>query len=229
MEVKCLGAFNFNIDTLIYRLPAIVLALTVHEYAHGRVAYAFGDPTAKAAGRLTLNPLAHLDVIGTLALIFLGFGWAKPVPVNPYYFQGNRGRKMMWVSWAGPLSNLVQALVVAVLLMISMITLVFMSAGGSALGMWFINFLDYLILINIVLAVFNLLPVPPLDGSKILAGLLPERHMNIIFSLERYGFIILIIGMYLGIFSAIIFPIVNAIYGAIISVVYSVFAAMINL
>ena len=195
-----------DLNTLIYRLPAIVLALTIHEYAHGRVAYAFGDPTAKDAGRLTFNPLRHLDVVGTLALVFFGFGWAKPVPVNPYYFYGNRGKKIMWVSVAGPLSNLFQALTFSLLLSLLMN---FVSLGNSALANWLLNFLFFCVFINIVLAVFNLLPIPPLDGSKILAGLLPERHMNIIFTLERYGFFILIVMMYFGLTSRIISPMVD--------------------
>ena len=89
---------NFDLERLIYVIPAIIIALTFHEYAHARIAYAFGDPTAKNEGRMTLNPLKHLDPIGTLLLIFAGFGWAKPVPVNPFYFQGNRKRKMLLVS-----------------------------------------------------------------------------------------------------------------------------------
>ena len=209
-------AFNFNINDLIYRLPAIVLALTVHEFAHGRVAYAFGDPTAKNAGRLTLNPLAHLDAVGTLMLVFFGFGWAKPVPVNSYYFYGNRRQKMMWVAGAGPLSNLMQALVVSILLSL---LLHFVFWGNSPFIWWLANFLDYFIFINIVLAVFNLLPVPPLDGSKILAGLLPTENMNIILTLERYGFIILIAMMFLGLTSKIISPIINVLYNGLMSLV----------
>ena len=206
VEVGGLGFLIPDINTLIFRLPAIVLALTIHEYAHGRIAYAFGDPTAKNAGRLTFNPLRHLDVIGTLAMIYFQFGWAKPVPINPYYFQGNRGQKIMWVSLAGPLSNLAQALIISILLSLLQH---FVHLGYSFFFNWLLNFLYYCMVINIVLAVFNLLPIPPLDGSKILAGLLSERHMNIVFALERYGFIILIAMMYFGILSKIINPIVN--------------------
>lgn len=206
----------FSIDMLIYRFPAIVLALTIHEYSHGRVAYAFGDPTAKNAGRLTLNPLMHLDVIGTLMLLVFQFGWAKPVPVNPYFFQGDRRKKVMYVSVAGPLSNLLQAIIVAILLSL---LVHFLPPRNNPFSIWFTNFLQYLILINIVLAVFNLLPVPPLDGSKILAGILPERYAYIIYQLERYGFIILIIAMFLGVFSAIISPVVYFIFHAIMGLV----------
>ncbi|MCL1976110.1 MAG: site-2 protease family protein [Firmicutes bacterium] len=224
-----MNAFNLDLESLIYRLPAIILALTIHEYAHGRVAYAFGDPTAKDAGRLSFNPLRHLDIVGTLALIFLGFGWAKPVPVNPYYFQGNRAKKIMWVSWAGPLSNILQALVVAALLCVSLLVFFSFMPNSGAIGMWVIRFLDFLIYINLVLAIFNLIPIPPLDGSKILAGLLPERYMNIVFALERYGFLILVIAMYLGLFSMVISPLVNASYNALMSLVYGVFALLLKL
>jgi len=212
--VKGLGLLS--LESLIYRFPAIVLALTLHEYAHGRAAFAFGDPTAKNAGRLTLNPLRHLDIIGTLMLIMFGFGWAKPVPVNPYYFQGDRRKKVMYVSAAGPASNLLQALLVAVLLSLLVHLL---PPGKNLFSSWFLNFLYYLIFINILLAVFNLLPVPPLDGSKILAGFLSERYGNIIYQMERYGFIILIIAMWLGLFRVIISPIVEFIFQGIMRLV----------
>lgn len=174
---------------LTYVLPAILVALTFHEYAHARVAYAFGDPTAKNAGRLTINPLKHLDPVGALLLVFMGFGWAKAVPVNPYYFEGNRKRKLLLVSLAGPLTNLLEALCGTFLLFLF---LQFVSGYNAVLEYIFL-FLSYFVQINLVLAVFNLLPIPPLDGSKILAGLLPDRAANFIYSLERYGFVILLV------------------------------------
>lgn len=217
MEDNYLNIFNnFDLYSLIYWVPAIILALTMHEYAHARMAYAFGDPTAKDAGRLTLNPLAHLDPIGTLMLVFAHFGWAKPVPINPYYFQGDRGQKIMLVSVAGPLSNILQALVGSVLLSL---LVHFTISGQSKLWQLLFSFLFSYININIVLAVFNLLPVPPLDGSKILASLLPERHMNIVFALERYGFIILIALMFLGVLSLIITPIVTVLFSGLLHLV----------
>ncbi|MDO4582029.1 MAG: site-2 protease family protein [Bacillota bacterium] len=180
--------FGLSLERLLYIVPAIVVALTFHEYAHARTAYAFGDTTARDAGRLTFNPLKHLDPVGTLLLIIAGFGWAKPVPINPFLFGDNRKRKLMAVSAAGPLMNVVEALAGAALL-----ALIVKNAGvGSALIYYFIGFLSYFVMINAVLAVFNLLPIPPLDGSKILAGLLPARQLNIVLTLERYGFIILL-------------------------------------
>lgn len=183
----------FDFQGLHYILPAIIVALTFHEYAHGRVAYAFGDPTAKNAGRLSLNPLKHLDMLGTLLLVFAGFGWAKPVPINPFYFGANRKRKIMLVSLAGPVANILEAVIGAALLSL----LLHQAKGYNAVVFYFVQFFSYFVVINCVLAVFNLIPIPPLDGSKILAGLLPNHKMDIIFMLDRYGFLILMLLMFL--------------------------------
>ncbi|MBR5429115.1 MAG: site-2 protease family protein [Firmicutes bacterium] len=194
---------DLSLNRLIYVVPAIIIALTFHEYAHARVSYAFGDPTAKNAGRLTLNPLKHLDPIGALLLIFVGFGWAKPVPINPYYYRGNRGHKMILVSAAGPLMNLLEALVgLALLTLIYHLGLSHQAWFSSDLRYdlysYCIKFLQYFASINVVLMVFNLIPIPPLDGSKLLTGLLPADKMNVVLALERYGFIILAALMFLG-------------------------------
>jgi Zn-dependent protease len=169
-------------------IPAILVAITFHEYAHGKVASLLGDRTPEYQGRLTLNPLAHLDPIGTLLLVVAGFGWAKPVQVDPRQFKGDRKKGMMFVGLAGPLMNLILGYLSAVAL-----NLLINSgySGGSApyLQQFFYLMLFY----NVVLAVFNLIPVPPLDGSRILGGFLPYRYMGILETLERYGFIILLI------------------------------------
>ncbi len=173
-----------NPQTFALLVPVILFALTVHEYAHGMVAYRLGDPTAKHAGRLTLNPLSHLDPIGTVMLFLVHFGWAKPVPVDPRYF-ANPKRDMLWVALAGPAANMGLALLSGLVIRIaSSNPSAFMS---SALGPSFFTMMVLSLQINLALAVFNLLPVPPLDGSKIMYGLLPPQYDHLAYNLERYG------------------------------------------
>jgi Zn-dependent protease len=163
--------------------PAILFALTIHEYAHGWVADKLGDPTARYAGRLTLNPLSHLDPLGTMMLFLVHFGWAKPVPVDPGFFK-NPKRDMMWVSLAGPAANILSALVLGWMIRL-------LVGIGVHVGI-FLVILQYGVMINIVLAVFNLIPIPPLDGSKILMGLLPPEQAFRFQQLERKGPLILL-------------------------------------
>lgn len=165
---------------MILLAPPILVALTFHEYAHGYVALRFGDPTAKMAGRLTLNPLSHLDPIGTIMLFVVHFGWAKPVPVDPRYFR-NPKQDMLWVALAGPGANMVLALISGILLSIL--------GRGSLFGShnMLLIMLQYSLFINLALAVFNMLPIPPLDGSKVLRGLLPYQYQHIADQMEMYG------------------------------------------
>ncbi|MDD3895263.1 MAG: site-2 protease family protein [Syntrophomonadaceae bacterium] len=191
-------------DILIW-LPAILIGLTFHEYAHGRVAYMLGDDTAYNQGRLTLNPLPHIDWIGFIMLIFAHFGWAKPVQVNPLNFNKNISIKqgMMLVSLAGPVMNILVALV-------GMIVYKYLLPFQSLeWGSYVIALLIPLIRINIILAAFNLIPVPPLDGSKILAGLLPDSGARAMYSLEQYGPFILIILIVTDLTEKIISPLAN--------------------
>ncbi|MBN2035715.1 MAG: site-2 protease family protein [Chitinispirillaceae bacterium] len=156
-------------DLLVLRIPVILLALTIHEYAHGYVAWRLGDPTAKNAGRLTFNPIAHLDVFGTIMLMFGPFGWAKPVPVNGYNF-ANPKRDSLWVSLAGPASNIIAAVVFGYTY-----RMLGALAPEAFANPQVLIFFQLAILINIGIAFFNLIPVPPLDGSHILLSLLPNR------------------------------------------------------
>ncbi len=170
---------------LILSLPPLLLALTVHEYFHGYVAYRMGDPTAKFAGRLTFNPLKHIDPIGFIAFIIFRFGWAKPVPINPYNFY-NYKKGIIFTSIAGPLSNFFLAFIFGILLRI-----LAPGAGHMDLSpLWLM--LQLGIIYNLILCAFNLIPIPPLDGSKVLFNLLPPRYNNLEIYLERYGFILLI-------------------------------------
>ncbi len=159
----------FNPKELIYTIPAILIAISFHELAHGYVAHKLGDPTPKNTGRLSLNPMAHLDPLGTISLLLFGFGWAKPVRVNPYYFE-NRKKGMAMVSAAGPLTNFVIAF-----LSIFCLGIMFkFSLGEGVVSNYILMFLSILASINIGLGVFNLIPIPPLDGSKLLGIILPE-------------------------------------------------------
>ena len=184
--------------------PPFLLALTVHELAHGYAAQKLGDPTASRAGRLTWNPLKHLDPMGVLCFFLLKIGWAKPVPVNAAYFKNPR-QDMVVVSLAGPGANVllgvVSAVLVKIVLLLDWLPVFFLQplAQMLAASIW----------INIMLAVFNFMPIPPLDGSKILMGLLPARLAASFARLENFGFILLLILFYTGILSSIIMPIIS--------------------
>lgn len=180
-----------NLATLLLIAPPILIALTFHECAHAYAAYRYGDDTAKQLGRLSLNPLRHLDPLGTIMIFLVHFGWAKPVPVNPYRLKNPR-KDMLWISAAGPLANMVLALVSGLLL-----RFLFTIGGtpdyhtGTVMGL-FMFMVVMSLQINLALAIFNILPIAPLDGSKILAGLLPVGFGKFIRVLERYGPFILI-------------------------------------
>jgi Zn-dependent protease len=177
---------------IIIALPAIVIALTFHEYAHGRVADLLGDDTPYYQGRLTLNPLPHVDWLGFFMLVFFHFGWAKPVMVNPLKFKNISIKKgMMLVSLAGPLMNLFLALLGLVALRLLGYDPQFGTYSGNIPEL--VQLIYPLVSINLILAAFNLIPVPPLDGSKILAGLLPDSGTRVIYSLEQYGPLLLLL------------------------------------
>jgi Zn-dependent protease len=196
----------------------ILFALTIHELSHGLMALHFGDPTAKNAGRLTLNPLAHLDPIGTLMLFIVHFGWAKPVPVNPAYFKDPK-KDMIWVSLAGPVSNIILAFLTGMIIRV---------VGMEMSNNFTLNFLKlmlyYSLTINLALAVFNLIPIPPLDGSKILQGLLPPKYDEIMYNLERYGPFILLGIIMFGRFAG--FSIIGSIIWPFVNVFANLFAGM---
>lgn len=201
---------NQFITELIILAPPLLLALTFHEFAHGYVAYRLGDPTAQSAGRLTLNPLKHLDPIGTIAFFFIKFGWAKPVPVNPTYFR-NPKKDMLWVALAGPATNLILAIISAMLAK-GIWLLATVLPYSTALEAFLVPLNGMLIAsvwINLVLCIFNFLPIPPLDGSRILMGLLPNKAAMSYMQVERYGFVIILVLAFSGILSKVIMPIIS--------------------
>lgn len=173
--------------SLILSIPGLFLALSVHEFAHGYAAYLMGDNTARYDGRLSLNPLSHLDIAGTLCLLLFHFGWAKPVPINPYNFR-NRKWGTVIVSLAGPISNFLLAIVCTVIYKI-----LYNFVAVSQIAEFFYLILYVATAMNIGLMVFNLIPVPPLDGSKVLMEFLPPRARFQFQSIERYSSFILIL------------------------------------
>ncbi len=176
---------NETLHYYILMIPVLLLSLTFHEVSHGYIAYRLGDMTAKNEGRLTLNPLKHLDPVGTLVMFVAGIGWAKPVPVNPFYFRDQK-KGMMLTSVAGPLSNILLAFVSVFPLEVTIITNYESILAGTGFSFYLYQFLRMLFIININLAVFNLLPIPPLDGSKILSAVLPTETYFRFMQYERY-------------------------------------------
>jgi len=196
------GDLALMLQQLILTIPAILLAITFHEVAHGWTADKLGDPTARLAGRLTLNPLAHLDPIGALMLIVAKFGWAKPVPVNPYNLR-HPLRDMVWVAAAGPTANfLLAALSLLAFRWSAALDLPFVTVPFRELCRW-----SYVI--NLNLAAFNLIPIPPLDGSQILKGFLPRAALHSYERFEPYGFIVLVLFLMSGVSGAVLGPLVG--------------------
>jgi Zn-dependent protease len=201
---------NFLFKLSVMLVPGM-LAIVCHEVSHGFVAWRYGDPTARMLGRLTLNPLKHIDIIGTLMIFFIGIGWAKPVPVT-YENLRNPKRDMIWVAAAGPITNITLAAVSAFLLR-GLVAVDILAVSGSPLSMLtepVVLMLAFSVYINLMLAIFNMIPVPPLDGGRVLVGLLPYRQAAAWSRIEPYGMIIIIaLVFFTNIFSYVISPILN--------------------
>lgn len=202
---------------LVLSIPGLVLALSLHEFAHGYAAYKMGDNTAKYQGRLTLNPLHHLDPIGTICLFLLNFGWARPVPINPYNFK-NRRLGVIVVSLAGPFMNFFVALLSG---LIGEAILRF--APINVFTIFLTNVVYYCMVLNVGLMTFNLIPLPPLDGSKVLFEFLPYRFRETFYMVERYASLILMALLFTNVLNPVLYTMRDFVFGIINFLVRLVF------
>ena len=196
------------------RVAAVLLCLTVHELCHGLAALSLGDPTAKSMDRLSLNPLRHIDWLGLLMMFTVGFGWAKPVPVDPRYFKDPK-KGMALTALAGPVSNFMLAFS---LVLIS--KGIYLYADYTPVWNGIYNFLHLTAILSIGLGLFNLLPIPPLDGAKVLGGLLPGRTYFALMRYERYGMLLLLLMSFADVGSGVINRGIAAVYGVMINLIY---------
>lgn len=187
-----------DLPTLIARIFVLVTAFSVHEFAHAWTAVTFGDETPRINGRLTLNPLSHLDPIGSLMLLVAGFGWAKPVQVNPYTLERRSSAALMLVSLAGPLSNFLMAIIAAIPFRLGIVSVIAASTSPGTILPSFDKLLYEFIFINLILMLFNLIPLAPLDGEKILEYFLPPTWVRIFDQIRPYGPLILLALVFLG-------------------------------
>ncbi|KNZ43269.1 site-2 protease family protein [Acetobacterium bakii] len=208
--------FNFTPEylfNLVLSLPGILIAISFHEMAHGFAADAMGDPTAKNAGRLTINPFKHIDPLGFISMLLFRFGWAKPVPVNPMYFK-NRKKGTIVVSLAGVATNLLLAFIgMAAFLAVYPLQNEILS-----------TILQYVYLYNIVFAVFNIIPIPPLDGSQILMVFLPPKALPVFYKFQRYGMIAIFVLAFSGLLGMIINPAINGIESLFLTILTPIFS-----
>ncbi|MBN2047409.1 MAG: site-2 protease family protein [Anaerolineaceae bacterium] len=215
--------FGLSLSSIITRSITLVIAFTVHEFSHAFTADRFGDDTPRNNHRLTLNPLAHLDPIGTLMLLVAGFGWAKPVPVNPYQLRRHSKSALMWVSLAGPISNFLLAILAAIPIRLGLIQYTGLTTSNNIFPTAFGFFFEFIV-INLALMIFNLIPLYPLDGEKVLDFFLPPRAQQIFDTIRPYSSMILLLLLfvlpYLGldIIGWIMRPVMNLLMSVLLGV-----------
>lgn len=206
---------NFDsVGSALMRVAAVFLCLTVHETCHGLAAYAMGDPTAKSMNRLSLNPLQHIDWVGLIMMLTMGFGWAKPVPVDPRYFKKPK-QGMALTALAGPVSNFVLAL-----LLIAGCKVVDLYAPYTDFWNWLFGFGMSAAILSVGLGLFNLIPIPPLDGSKVLAAVLPDRQYMQLMRYERYGILLLLVMSFLGVGDGFISKAIGSVFMALYNLIF---------
>ena len=201
-----LSSMRDILQYLLFIIPIMLVSLPFHELAHGLTAYALGDPTAKRAGRLTMNPLAHLDPIGSVCLLLFQFGWAKPVPVNPNLMK-DRKAGFAITALAGPVSNMVLAFFFACIFKVMLLTIGDTSVTVEAVYKMLSMFVE----VNVGLAIFNLIPIPPLDGSRILAFFLPPKLEMYYYKYERYLFFVIIALLYMQVLTTPLYFLINSV------------------
>ena len=208
------AALDFgSLLSMVTRLAAVLLCLTVHESCHGLAAYALGDPTARREHRLSLNPLRHIDWFGLLMMFVAGFGWAKPVPVNPNYFKKPK-QGMALTALAGPVSNLLLAML---LLLGARITIAHYVDTAFCIAL--LNFLARTAYMSVGLGLFNLIPISPLDGSKVLFAFLPDRAYLTLMRYEKYGMVLLFLLVWLGVGDNILGEGIYRVYGLLVDLI----------
>lgn len=208
-------AMDFSsLQDALLQVVAVLVCLTVHETSHGLAAYVLGDPTAKSRNRLSLNPLRHIDWFGFAMMFFVGFGWAKPVPVDPRYFKSPK-RGMAITALAGPGSNFL----LAVLLLLASKAIYLYVPHGEAVGALY-YFLIQTSVLSVGLGLFNLIPIPPLDGSKVAAVVLPERAYEMLMRYERYGILILLLLSFGDVGGGLIGRAITTVFNAMVNLIY---------
>lgn len=206
---------GFNLMSIIINVPITLIALTGHEFAHGWVSSKLGDPTPERDGRLTLNPLAHLDVVGTILMILTGFGWAKPVMVDPRYYK-DRKKGMALTAIAGPLANLIMAFIAMLIYAVLYYAVLKTGITAGMLVTFLSQFMIALAVRNLCFMIFNIIPIPPLDGSKVLGMFLPDRTYYTMLQYERYCMLLIMVLSLSGAFNKIIGTGVSAVMSGIL-------------